>query len=1004
VPEKRSSRTPGGRPTRTVPAEPTKVTGSPERPRIVLSLVRASWTPWLGVIVATLLQDASIARLSIPARRAASGAVSRANHSDRATATVRVTRARVRVTDAAGTSVPRAVIDVLWLVDGRAIPVARALAVSDGRAELTDLSVGRYLFIATSPGQSRATRTEELTDEQGRDVSLVTGPEATITGVVRRENGRRSEPTPVAGIVVRAVPDGGGSEPAFATRTAADGSYTLTGLRPGTFRVEIDHEAYEPVLRRAVPAPSRSVDLALRAFATIRGVVRDERGALVADARVSIAGSGVWPARAESTLADGSVRLSRVPSGVYELRAQHGSRVAEPIAPLVLDPGESRDVTFTVTEGAMLEGRVTDARTGAAVADARIIVAEDALSSTPRALVSEHDGAFRVQGLLRRPHVVSARAAGYVPRVGDPVTPGSAVPVAIALDREVSVVGRVVDSRGAPVANAQVEIAALDLDGRATFLNATARAFRDQLFERQQRGPGALRPSGELGVTTGRVPHIPTDPFASQSLPAPLATPNAAEPGAEAGFVTDAQGRFRVGEIPPGAVRVSASHPAYVRGESALRAARAGEQIELEVVLHEGGVIDGRLVDERGFPVGQQMIEVRIERDLAPRRAFTARDGTFRVPAVLGRASVVAVIAGRPAARAEVTVEDGAETRVLLELDSESRRVHGRVLDGSEYPVAGAEIVLAGGGHSARAISLADGTFEAVLAGRGAFSLEARHPRFAPRLVNATDASRELRVTLEPGGAVSARVDGRSCARTEIQVELRTTCGSLARTLRGEGELRFEQVCPGRVELAARADGCIPAGAPSAVLRGGQSIELARVELAAGGGAEGEVVDARGELVAGAVLSLADSRDGASLARTDRQGRFRAETLPEGDQTVVASHPVLGRSEPASVNVVRGTTARGLRLRFSRALEGASAEGDRRWLSLTASAGRVTVVRVDAGSPGARAGLREGDVVRSIDGRPVSDAPSAERRASSGEECVIEVERDGERRLLRLSP
>lgn len=968
--------------------------GSERRAPIVLSTVRRSWAPWVGAMVALVLKDASTARLTVRA-----GSSLRAMLTDRSAVIhrglVRASTAAqldVRVTDAAGAPVSRAVIDVLWLVEGRAIPVARAIAADGGRASIDDLALGRYVIIASSPGLSRATAVEEIQSGGTREVSLVTGPEATIAGTIRRDNGRASEPSALGGVVVRVVPDGGASEPAFAVRTAEDGTFTIHGLRPGTWRVELDDERFEPVIRRAVPAPSRSVDVVLRAFSVVRATVRDERGAAVREARVFIAGSGLWPARAESTGADGTVRLARVPSGVYELRAQQGSRVAEPVAPLMLEPGETKDVSLVLTEGASIDGRVIDARTNAPIADARVIVAEDALSATPRALLSEHDGAFRLGGLLRRPHVVSARASGYVPRVGDPVQPGSGQPVTIALDREVLVRGRVVDGRGAPIANAQVEIATIDLDGRPTFLNATGRAFREQLFERQQRGPSPLRPGGELGVMSGPVPHIPTDPVAARPV----------ETVGEGGFVTDEQGRFSVGEIPPGAVRVTAMHPAYVRAETELRAARAGDTIEFEVVLHSGGVIDGRLVDERGYPIAQQMIEVRVERDPFVRRVFSGRDGTFRVPAVLGRTSVVALVGGRPAARAEVEVTDEQEVRVTLALDRETRRVRGRVVDPSGYPVAGAELLLAGGGHSTRAISGNDGTFDTLLAGRGAFSLEARHPRFAPRLASYASASDELRVALEPGATVTVHVDARSCARGEIDVALETTCGVLHRAARADADTRFEQVCPGRVSAEGSADGCIRASAQGQA-RGGASVELPRIELLAGGGAEGEVVDGRGELVAGASIVLAES-EAATLARADRQGHFRAETIPEGDQRVVATHPVLGRSDVATVRVLRGTIARGLRLRFSRALEGASANVSSRWVAIVARAGRLVVERVDSGSAGQRAGLRAGDVLTSINGQAVSDASAAERRVASGEECVVEVERAGGRSLLRIVP
>ncbi len=957
--------------------------------------MRGSWTPWVGAWVALALSDQPAGRGIVMGRT--SGAVTASvepaqGARGRAESGARLT---VRVTDAAGAPVQNAVIDALWSLDGRAIPLGRAVVRGAERGEVTfdDVPLGRVLLFASSPGQSRASAVADTRTAREQTLTLVTGPEAPLSGAVRRQIEEDGPAVALPGVLVRAVPDGGGSEPAFVTRTGPDGAYVLHGLRAGTWRVEVDDPAYEPVLRRAVPAPSRGVDLLLRAFATVRCIVRDPRGAPVANARVSIAGSGVWPERVAPTGADGLALLPRIPSGVYELRATEGLRVAEPIAPFVLQPGDRRTATLMVSDGASLEGRVVDARTQAPIADARIIVAEDAVSSAPRAVISEHDGAFRVAGMLRRPHVISARAEGYVSRVGEPVTPGLAGLVTVALDREVCVRGRVVDPRGAPVPNAQVQVSVLDLDGRATFLDATARAFRERLFE-QQRGPGALRPAGELGVTAGRVPHVPTDPVPVRPM---------GESEASAGFVTDAQGRFRVGEIPPGAIRVSASHPAYVGGESALRAGRSGDELELEVILHPGGTIDGRLLDARGFPVANQWIEARVEREPAPRRAFTARDGTFRIPSVLGRASVYAMVGGRALSRTEIDVTDGHETSVTLRLDEGARRVRGRVLDGSGYPVAAVEVLLAGGGHSARAVSNPDGTFDVTLPGRGALTLEARHPRFAPRIVTVTELSREQAVTLEPGATVVARVDGRGCARSDLTVELRSACGAVERTVRSEGTLRLAQICPGRIELSARAVGCVPALSSSVTVRGGESVEIPVLELVAGGGAAGEVIDARGEPVPGAVVT-AEGLAQSVQTRADRQGLFALDAVPEGERSLVAVHPVLGRSAPSPARIVRGTTARAVVLRFSRALEDAAVTGSSRWLSLSVSEGRVVVSALTDGSPGSRAGITVGDVLVAIDGRPAGDPDSAARRATSGEPCVLELERGGQRRLARVLP
>ena len=71
------------------------------------------------------------------------------------------------------------------------------------------------------------------------------------------------------------------------------------------------------------------------------------------------------------------------------------------------------------------------------------------------------------------------------------------------------------------------------------------------------------------------------------------------------------------------------------------------------MTLHRGGMVEGRVVTERGFPMRGAQVEVRSLQDPLPRRVFTLGDGTFRVPSVRGHVVLVAssAHASRPAPR-----------------------------------------------------------------------------------------------------------------------------------------------------------------------------------------------------------------------------------------------------------------------------------------------------------------------------------------------------------------
>ena len=496
------------------------------------------------------------------------------------------------------------------------------------------------------------------------------------------------------------------------------------------------------------------------------------------------------------------------------------------------------------------------------------VYAEDALSVAPRALVADGRGVVRVSGLLARTHQVSVRAQGYAPKTSVPVDP-SRGRVVLALDRAATLEGRVVDGRGNPVANTQVELNVRDTDGAVTWLSGATVAFRDALFRAQAQGPRPLVPTGELGVMPGRVPLIPVVP-----VPAGVQAERVAP-----GFVTGADGTFHIEELPPGVVVVSANHPAFVRAESAGQLVRAGERAGVTLTLHRGGTLDGRVLTERGFPMRAVQVEVRSAQDPLPRRVFTLGDGSFRVPAVRGHLVVVALMGARVAARAEVEVADEATVPLTLTVPGALRRIEGRVTDTRGWPVGGASVSVTSLDRaalgSATTITHADGTFDTVMGGARAINLEVRHPSYAPRGLRVEDPSRPLRIELTEGASLETELRSDGCMTAPARVELRTACGPVRATALDGEPLRVDRLCAGRVTLVVDAPGCVRAEAAATVGATGV-VRLPRVELQAGGAAEGDVVDSRGDAVAGAVVARVDAPPEAltGTARTDRRGGF----------------------------------------------------------------------------------------------------------------------------------
>ncbi|MEU6061555.1 S41 family peptidase [Streptomyces sp. NPDC047097] len=114
--------------------------------------------------------------------------------------------------------------------------------------------------------------------------------------------------------------------------------------------------------------------------------------------------------------------------------------------------------------------------------------------------------------------------------------------------------------------------------------------------------------------------------------------------------------------------------------------------------------------------------------------------------------------------------------------------------------------------------------------------------------------------------------------------------------------------------------------------------------------------------------------DGAAPARVDRAelARAAAQAVAEGKSGAQAAEEVVSRSGDRWGAVYD----RGEYAEFARALDGRYTGVG---LSVRRAAdGRIEVAKVRAGGPADRAGLRPGDRLRAVDGRPVEDRPAAE--------------------------
>lgn len=259
--------------------------------------------------------------------------------------------------------------------------------------------------ITLSSGQKRA----------GIDAALQ--PDAAIAGKVTANSGR-----PLAGVEVVAVALEGGAQ--TTAPTEADGTYTLTGLTPGEYRVSFEpgvkhfaaqwyegaaSESTASVLTLAPGEQRTGVDAQLQATAaSIEGTVRDSSGAVSGVQVIASSTSGGQAGSAVSA-SDGSYVIEGLAAGSYtvQFEAEEAGDVSqyydgveqlsEAASIALTEDQEAQGIDATLKRGAVIAGVVTGAG-GTPLSGVQVEVTDRA-GDFVAATATESDGSYTISGL-----------------------------------------------------------------------------------------------------------------------------------------------------------------------------------------------------------------------------------------------------------------------------------------------------------------------------------------------------------------------------------------------------------------------------------------------------------------------------------------------------------------------------------------------------------------------------------------------------------------------------
>ncbi|MBI5017197.1 MAG: carboxypeptidase regulatory-like domain-containing protein [Deltaproteobacteria bacterium] len=284
---------------------------------------------------------------------------------------------------------------------------------ADGNYSLSNVAPGTYTVTASKTGYQEASASTAVAAGETRTLDLVLTPATTgaVVGVVTAD----ADSTELAGILVCADgPEGRCSQ------TASDGSYSLSDLLPGSYRITAlgdathageyweDTTAYCGATLLTVSAGQvvRGIDFGLAGAGSISGtVVAADTGLPLANIWVCTSGCQSFYACAMSD-ASGSYRLIALPAGTYQVDARPGSDyVLASLSQILVAAGADTDgVNFRLALSGSISGTIVSDGTGAALGGI------DVCAEGPRNVCSTTaaDGTFVLDALAAGPYRVHA--------------------------------------------------------------------------------------------------------------------------------------------------------------------------------------------------------------------------------------------------------------------------------------------------------------------------------------------------------------------------------------------------------------------------------------------------------------------------------------------------------------------------------------------------------------------------------------------------------------------
>ena len=474
-----------------------------------------------------------------------------------------------------------------------------------------------------------------------------------------------------------------------------------------------------------------------------------------------------------------------------------------------------------------------------------------------------------------------------------------------------------------------------------------------------------------------------------------------------------ADGTFEIPEVAPGRLTVLVEADEGVAESDELYVRPNSYHDDVTVDVAPSGQLSGVVVGEDGEPVEATVGYAPSYAEHASTQIETGDGGEFSVGQLQQGRYVVEVVAEgyRREIIDDVIVDSEHPTELAIDMER-SRGIVGRVVEPDGTLVEGASVTIERDGEAHRTETDDEGRFEWEEITAGRWKAVANSQHHDPSVPTPIEPGAEIAVELNPGGMIMGRIlDDRRRPITEYTIgvsflEIHGQDRHHTRELPPvdiddrRGRLEVGPVPSGRVQLVIdAADG--PGTVSGAIeVEAGETTGPVTIETDAPATLTGVVRDLdNGEPLEGARVVHEDPTSENPVAESDVDGRYRLDDLPPGARKLRVEHDEYATQILDAVELPEGETLDyDIDLTASAGGSSAVARYDTGAIFGT-SDDAVEVAAIPPGSPAARSGLEEGDMVTAVDRVPTDDMSVDEVlrriRGDSDEPAVLQIERVG---------